>query len=75
VKKTTSDNSVNIPAPLWRRQPPRAATRLRCAIAMGLLAVAVIVAAIPALANRSGCPGIAQDTPGTLFLQIQACTN
>ncbi|MFK8014222.1 MAG: hypothetical protein AB8G17_02110 [Gammaproteobacteria bacterium] len=39
----------------WRRQPIYAATRLRCAVAMFVLAIAVVLSALPSFARQAGC--------------------
>ncbi len=43
------------PASRWRRQPIYAATRLRCAVAMLILAFAVVLSALPSFATHGDC--------------------
>lgn len=45
----------------WRRPPIYAATRLRCAVAMMVFALAVLLAALPSFAEQDRCDRAAAD--------------
>lgn len=55
MNKATPTTSANSAISPFRRQPLYAATRLRCAIAMMLFAVAVSLSALPSLASAAAC--------------------
>lgn len=55
MNKATPTTSANSAISPFRRQPLYAATRLRCAIAMMLFAVAVSLSALPSLASDEAC--------------------
>ena len=63
MNKAPAATSSALSATRWRRPPIYAATRLRCAVAMLVFALAVLLAALPSLASDSGCDRANADQP------------
>ncbi len=65
IENTAKQHSVT----RLRRQPLYAATRLRCAVAMLVLAFAVMLCALPSLAEARECvaPAAAAESAATLL--------
>ncbi len=69
MNKATPTHSATSAASRWRRQPIYATTRLRCAVAMMVFALAVGLSALPSLAKPTPCDSLtAEDTCTTASL-------
>ena len=55
MNKAMPSTRPTLSASRWRRPPIYAATRLRCAVAMMVFALAVLLAALPSLADPAAC--------------------
>lgn len=55
VNKATPTTTATSSVSRFRRQPLYATTRLRCAVAMMVFALAVLLSALPSLATPTAC--------------------
>lgn len=58
MNKATPTRHATSAASRWRRQPIYATTRLRCAVAMMVFALAVGLSALPSLAKTTPCDAL-----------------